>query len=203
MESDASRSAERGFSLIEVAIATSLLAVLALGVAQMFALGALANLRANQRTSESLLAVEKMEQLKALQWGFDTQPESLGLPISDLTTDLSACAWTSSDDHCADLAAPAGGGGMGLNPSPAGSLDNNVPGYVDYLDRSGAWVGAGAEMPPDAHYVRRWSIEPLPTNPNNTLVFQVRVLTRLAVEANRAGGNAGHVIVGVKTRKAS
>jgi hypothetical protein len=46
---------------------------------------------------------------------------------------------------------------------------------VDYLDAYGAWVGTGAAPPVGAVYVRRWSVEPLPTNPNNTLVFQVLV----------------------------
>jgi hypothetical protein len=46
---------------------------------------------------------------------------------------------------------------------------------VDYLDAYGAWVGTGSSPPAGALYVRRWSVEPLPTNPNNTLVFQVLV----------------------------
>jgi prepilin-type N-terminal cleavage/methylation domain-containing protein len=205
MASAASNCADsRGFSLIEVAMATSLMAILALGVAQLFAVGALANLRAKNQTSLSLLAVQKMEQLKALQWGFDQGPDALGLAMSDLATDLSQCRWTSSPEHCATMNAMIPAAGNGLNPSPDGTLDANTAGYVDYLDRNGNWMGNGAVMPPAAHYARRWAIEPLPTNPHNTLVLQVRVLTREAAGANAVAARIGGVtLVSVKTRKAS
>ena len=65
--------------------------------------------------------------------------------------------------------------GAGLLPSPANTLTTSTTGFVDYLDEYGAWVGTGTTPPANAIYVRRWSIEPLPTNPNNTLVFQVLV----------------------------
>ena len=55
---------------------------------------------------------------------------------------------------------------------------------MDYVDRGGAWVGSGATQPATAAYIRRWSIQPLPTNPNNTLVIQVLV-TPIANEAAR------------------
>lgn len=185
-------------------MATALMAILALGVAPLFAVGTLANLRAKSQTSLTMLAVQKMEQLKALQWGYEREPDSLGLPVSDLVTNLSECPWTSSVEHCTDLGAGAAAPGNGLNPSPDGALDANVVGYVDYLDRNGNWVGNGTAIPAGAEYVRRWAIQPLPTNPNNTLVFQVRVLTREAVQAGPAGARvAGVTILGVKTRKAS
>jgi prepilin-type N-terminal cleavage/methylation domain-containing protein len=202
MDSGASRSSERGFSLVEVAMATALMSILAIGVAQLFAVGTAANLRAKNQTSLTLLAVQKMEQLKALQWGFDQREDSLGLPISDLVTDLSECRRSSSPAHCATQSAGQSGAAPGLNPSPNGTLDGNVPGYVDYLDRNGGWVGNGAAPPPTAHYVRRWSIDPLPTNPNNTLVFQVVVMTQEAALAANAAGRGDVRLVSVKTRKA-
>jgi hypothetical protein len=64
---------------------------------------------------------------------------------------------------------------VGLQPSPGDTLTTSTPGYVDYLDAYGAWLGTGGSAPQGAVYVRRWSIEPLPTNPNNTIVFQVMV----------------------------
>ena len=70
---------------------------------------------------------------------------------------------------------PVPAGGVGLQASPDFSLFTSSTGYVDYLDAFGAWVGTGTTPPPNAIYVRRWSIDPLPTNPNNTLVFQVLV----------------------------
>jgi hypothetical protein len=58
-------------------------------------------------------------------------------------------------------------------------------------------------------YIRRWSIQPLPTNPNNTLVIQVLVtpvtseLARVesAFTRTRMAGDA--LLVTVRTRKAS
>jgi prepilin-type N-terminal cleavage/methylation domain-containing protein len=204
MEWAVSNSGERGFSLVEVVMATSLMGILALGVGQLFAVGALSNLRAKNQTSLTMLAVQKMEQLKALEWGYDQSIDKTGLPVSDTATDLSQCKWTSATDHCDAVGAANVAVARGLNPSPDGSLDANTPGYVDYLDRNGGWMGTGAEVPTTAVYVRRWSIVPLPTNPNNTLIFQVRVLTRAAAQANAAAARIGGLtIVGMKTRKAS
>ena len=64
--------------------------------------------------------------------------------------------------------------------------------------------------PPNTAAVRRWSIEPLPTNPNNTLILQVMVTrwrergvadTETAGEGRRLPDEAR--ILSVKTRKAS
>jgi prepilin-type N-terminal cleavage/methylation domain-containing protein len=184
-------SGERGFSLVEVLVSVGLLAFAALSVAQLFAVATSANFASKSQTSTAMLATQKMEQLKSLTWGFDQAAANLGLPISDTTTDLS-------------LPAPAGGG-RGLNPSPANALDDNVAGYADYLDADGVWVGNGGNPPDNAFYVRRWAITPLPTNPNNTLVFQVHVTTVRQVELNQAGQSRWGQdtrLVSVKTRKA-
>ncbi len=190
---DASRSSrgERGFTLLEVVVSVGLLAVLSVGIATLFGMATKANYGAKGQTSTALLATEKMEQLRGLAWGFDQGPNALGLPVSDLVTDLSTD--------------PASAAGLGLNPSPAGTLDNNVAGYVDYLDRNGQWVGNGQAPPRTAVYVRRWAVDPLPTNPNNTLVLRVRCTTvdhlaRVAQpETVRTGDDTW--LVGVKTRK--
>jgi len=178
---------------VEVVFAMAMLIAVALGVAHLFGRATHANLSAKGKTSTTALAVERMEQLKALTWGFDTS--GLGLPLSDTTTDLSV-------DPPTDR-------GTGLNPSPPGTLQRNTPGFVDYLDQDGNWVGNGAEPPPNAVYIRRWSIEPLPTNPNNTLVLQVMVTTVKTEALRRAVNPAGERwrmnddawIVSVKTRK--
>lgn len=187
-------SSERGFSLIEVVFSLSILMAVCLGVAQLFTVATKANLGAKGQTSTSILAAQKMEQLRSLTWGFDDT--GLGLPLTDTTTDLSQDPPTNT--------------GGGLNPSPPGSLQSNTAGFVDYLDQYGNWVGTGGTPTPTAYYVRRWSIEPLPTNPNNTLIFQVMVTT-VTTEAgsNRAANQArwrmtnDAWIVSVKTRKAS
>jgi hypothetical protein len=80
---------------------------------------------------------------------------------------------------------------------------------VDFLDGGGNWVGTGSRPPASAVYIRRWSIQPLPTNPNNTLVIQVLVtpvtseLARVesAFTRTRMAGDA--LLVTVRTRKAS
>ena len=59
-------------------------------------------------------------------------------------------------------------------------------------------------------YIRRWSIEPLATNPNNTLILQVLVTTVQREDAVVAAGLTGPrqrlgddaFVVSVKTRKA-
>ncbi|HWP99113.1 MAG TPA: hypothetical protein VNK92_01460 [Vicinamibacterales bacterium] len=183
-----SSSAEAGFSLTETLVSVGILAAVSLGVAQMFAVATDANRAAQVTTSAATLAAQKMEQLRGLTWGFDSQ----GLPVTDTTTNLAN--------------EPPTNDGRGLNPSPGGTLDANTPGYVDYLDRSGAWVGTGPTPPPNAIFIRRWSVDPLPTNPNNTLVLQVLVTT-VAREAARGSGPKQRLpgdawIVSVKTRKA-
>ena len=181
-----------GFTVLEVLIAMLLLAIMALGVAQLFGVAIQATSSARHQTTTTTLAAQKMEQLRALTWGFDTS--GTGLPVSDTTTDLSV--------------EPAGSTGNGLNPSPPGSLNANTVGYVDYLDARGQNVGSGGAPPPAALFIRRWSITPLPTNPNNTLILQVLVTT-VKREAQVGGGPGPRrryaddaLIVTVKTRKA-
>lgn len=189
-----SNSNNRGFTLIEVMIAMAILTAVSLGVAQMFAVAINTNLTAKGQTSTAILAAEKMEQLRGLTWGFDTESE-LGLPLSDTTTDLSTYP-------------PSPTGGRGLNPSPPDTLRGNVQGYCDFLDANGRSLGNGTSPPLHTHYVRRWSIEPLPTNPNNTLILQVLVTTmrREAARTDTTGDRPrlpdDTWLVTVKTRKA-
>jgi type II secretory pathway pseudopilin PulG len=184
-------SGAAGFSLVEVLVSIGIFAFAALSVAQLFTVATSANFASKSQTSTTLLAVAKMEQLKALTWGYDQASSNLGLPISDTTTDLSQPM--------------PSGGGTGLNPSPAGTLDSNVDGYVDYLDIDGGWVGNGGNAPASAFYIRRWAITPLPTNPNNTLVFQVHVTTIRQAQIAQTGqprwGQDARLVC-VKTRKA-
>ena len=182
-----------GFSLVEVVISMGLLMTVSLGVAQLFAASTRANLMARGQTSTTALAVQKMEQIRSLTWGFDLQ--GLGLPLTDTTTNLA------NYPHTAD--------GPGLNPSPTDSLDRNTIGYVDFLDANGAWVGTDT-APNTAAFVRRWSITPLPTNPNNTLVIQVLVSPvanensrRTTADGTRRRMAGDALITSVKTRKAS
>jgi prepilin-type N-terminal cleavage/methylation domain-containing protein len=180
-----------GFSLVEVMISMLILTIVSLSVAQLFGISARANYHARGSTSTTALAEQKMEQLRALMWGFAT--DGTGLPVSDTTTNLSVT--------------PATATGAGLNPSPLNALDQNVTGFCDFLNENGMWIGTGTSVPVGAVYVRRWSIVPLPTNPNNTLVLQVVVkpiasarATQSDEQKTRAPGDA--LLVSVKTRKA-
>jgi hypothetical protein len=170
-------------------VATVLLATALVSTAQLMVIATRANMAAQKSTFAATLAQEKMEQLRGLAWGFD----DLGLPINDYTTNLAV-----------DPADP--NTGVGLTPSPGDSLSNNTVGYVDYLDRYGNAIGAGVTPPANTAYVRRWAVEPLPTNPNNTLILQVLVFSA----RDRANTGTGAVLnrvpdearlVSVKTRK--
>jgi prepilin-type N-terminal cleavage/methylation domain-containing protein len=186
-------SNSRGFSLIEVLVAMGLLTVVSLGVAQLFALSTRANVIAKGQTSTTAMAEQKLEQLRGLTWGFDLTGQ--GLPLSDTSTNLTVTPPTHN--------------GSGLNPSPTDALERNTTGFVDFLDGGGQWVGTGSTPPASAVYIRRWSIQPLPTNPNNTLVIQVLVTPVTSEEARvesaftrtRMAGDA--LLVTVRTRKAS
>src|SRR3954471_12344593 len=107
---DNPRSGERGFSLLEVLVASTIMAVSLTTLAQLFVMSTNANHSAKTTTYAAVLAQQKMEQLRGLAWGFDT----LGLPVTDFSTDISVIP---------ELAA----GGTGL--APGGSLGQNVRGY--------------------------------------------------------------------------
>lgn len=149
---------EGGFSLIEVLAAAVILMTGLIAVAQMFIASTSQNMSARRVTATAVLAQQKIEQLRALTWGYD----DFSLPISDISSDIT-------------VTPPTPAGGVGLQPSPGNTLNSSTPGYVDYLNEYGSWIGTGASPPQGAVYVRRWSVDPLPTNPNNTLVFQVVV----------------------------
>lgn len=155
---------DAGFSLIEVLIATGLLVVGVVGVAQLFIVSTKANTASRASTFSTVLAQQKMEQLRELTWGFDAN----GSAVTDTQTNLA-------------VTPPTASGGVGLSASPASAVYQSTTGYVDYLDSAGNWVGTGTSPVAGTIYVRRWSITPLPEDPSNTLVLQVlvsRVRTR-------------------------
>lgn len=171
-------------------VATVILAMSLVSLAQLFGISTQTNASSRSTTYAAVLAEQKLEELRSLTYGFDEN----GLPIGDSTTN------TASPDEPPN-------GGTGLEPSPPGALQENTTGYVDFVDQWGNKVGTGDKEPPtEALYTRRWSITPLPTNPNNTLILQVLV-TR---NRNRGEADKGAVsrlpdearLITVKTRKA-
>lgn len=183
-------SKNAGFSLVETLVATALLATALVSLAQLLAIGTTTNASARTGTFAAILAQQKMEQLRGLAWGFDAS----GVPLSDLSTNTAQSLESAS-------------GGTGLQPSPADALRHDRLGYVDYLDMAGVTLGGGPSVPRGAVYVRRWSIQPLPSDPQNTLVFQILVRHR-STERQSAEGDSGMSVmpnearlVSVKTRK--
>ena len=178
-----------GFSLLEVMVATALLATALVSLAQLFGMATRSNIGSRNTTYAAVLAQQKLEELRSLAWGFDQS----GLPISDITTDTTKVPETPI-------------GGTGLSPSPQTSLGENTQGWVDYIDAFGNKMGTGTNPPQNAIYTRRWMVSPVPTNPNNTLVLQVLVFRN----KDRGTADLGAVkrlpeearMVTVKTRKA-
>ncbi len=169
------RSRPEGFSLIETLIAMALMSVALASLAQLFTISMASTMAARFRTAESLLAGQKLEQLRGLAFGLD----GAGTPMTDVTTGTSGLFDTS--------------GGIGL--SPGGSLDTRIAGYVDFLDAHGRPTDSS-----DAVYTRRWSIEPLAADSGNTLVVQVLVTRR---PGDAPGWSPDDVrMVAVRTRKA-
>src|SRR5688572_128489 len=123
---------EGGFSLIEVMVASGILATALIALAQLFVVALTANTSARSTTYAAVLAEQKMEELRSLTWGFD----SSGLPVTDTSTNTA-----SPEDDAND--------GTGLTPSPATALQENTDGYVDYVDMFGNKLGGG-EAPPDS-----------------------------------------------------
>lgn len=185
----AAAAAEDGFSLLEVLVAATILTVALAALAQLFAVSARANGSAKATTYATLLAQQKMEQLRSLAWGFDR----FGLPLTDSTTDVT-------------VAPESAAGGAGLGPSPPDALRRNTTGYVDYLDGSGTVLGTGPTPPAGTVYIRRWSV--VPTDPPHTVVLQVMV-TRIrnrGMEGAATGGSRfpdAVRLVSVKTRKSA
>jgi hypothetical protein len=153
---------DAGFSLLEAIVAVTVLTVGVCALAQLSVISTHANQRAKAITVASLLGQEKIEQLRALMWGSD----ALGVPVTD----------TASDTRVVPVA-PAGG--TGLRASPANALTADAPGYCDFLDANGRLLSSSPWTRETATYIRRWSIEPLPTDPSNTIVIQVRVVARI------------------------
>jgi len=185
-----SSNSQAGFSLVEAIIATGLMAGALASLGQMFAISIANNVAARAGTYATVLAEQKMEQLRGLTWGFDI----LGLPISDSSTNTA-------------LPVEAATGGTGLAPSPSNTLTTNVDGYVDYIDQFGNIIGGGATVPPKTMFIRRWSVEPLPVNPNNTLILQVLVTKRVDRGVADTVGSVQRLrdearLMTVKTRKA-
>jgi prepilin-type N-terminal cleavage/methylation domain-containing protein len=150
-----------GFTLLEVLIALTLLTGSLLVVAQLMVVAVRAGEASKETSMATALAAQKIEQLRSLAWGM--APD--GATADDVECDVAF--WPDR---------PSGGPGLAL--SPPDSLSDNTPGYVDYLDSAGRWIGSGSSPPGPAAFVRRWSIEPAGPSSPATLVLRVVVWRR-------------------------
>ena len=157
-------STDTGFALLEVLVTAGLVVTVAAGSSHILSIATRAAHAARVRTIGSMLAAEKIEQLRSLAW---THTTTTGPAIS-----------ISSSDFASDLSTnPPTDTGPGLLPSPPGSLDADMAQYVDYLDGAGRIV-TGGSPPAAAVFIRRWAVRPLASDPGNILVFTVVVTTR-------------------------
>jgi hypothetical protein len=185
---DGRQDSEAGTTLVEVMVAALIMLAGVLVMAQLISLSMTHNLLARNTTVAMVLAEQKLEQLRALAWGFDAS----GLPVSDLATDTTTVPESPNS-------------GTGLRPSPASALQTNTPGYIDHVSAGGRIVGRGAQAPSTAVYTRRWSIEPIVTSPEGALVIQVLV-SPIRDRGSADHGNVGRLpgearVATVKVRK--
>ncbi|MDP1568885.1 MAG: hypothetical protein Q8L86_02690 [Vicinamibacterales bacterium] len=164
------RATERGFSMVEASVATALVAGTLMMAARWVVDGAQVSARSGTASVAAVLAAHKLEQLRALRWTVDT----LGVRRADLAAD------TAVDP-------PTAGGGLGLSVSPPGTLDADVPGYVDFVTAAARPVSTRV----GAAYVRRWAITPLAFAPDDAVLIDVCVAPASSHAASEAVCTAG------------
>jgi Tfp pilus assembly protein PilV len=92
---------EAGFSLAETVVATAIMAASVAALGQLFAVAVASNRGAKYTTFAATLAMQKMEQLRGLTYGFD----ALALPVTDTATNVTV-----------DPPTATGGGGLSASP---------------------------------------------------------------------------------------
>ena len=173
----------RGFTLVEVLVAMGVLLTATLGGVHLVAFATRAMHVARMQSTTALAAATRLDELRSLRFEFD----AAGQRVTDTSTDLTV-----------DPPVPGGGG---LSPSGAGTLDDNVSGFVDYLDVSGMWVGNGVAPPATAVFVRRWAVE-ASLDPD-VLILQVlvRPIANGGMHGRRQQSDARFVTQRVRVRR--
>ena len=149
---------DSGSSLVEALTAAAVVITISTGVALLIVRSTRAIWTAGARSVAVAAAQQKLEQLTALEWRTDAS----GIRRSDLSSDLSVD--------------PPAASGSGLQPSPSGSLDRNIPGFADFVGRDGQWRGRGSAPIPGTAFVRRWSVSAHPRDPADTVILTVVVM---------------------------
>jgi type II secretory pathway pseudopilin PulG len=149
---DGGRHGEAGFSLVETLVATTMLALALTALAELLVISVRNNAVAKNGTFTSILASQKMEQLRGLTYGFDV----LGLPISDTTTDTPKCGGRDRRTGLAHRRATRCARHRQVNKHyQISTTSSTVARWFPITPRH-----------------RRWMVEPLPTNPNNTIIIR-------------------------------
>jgi len=129
---------EQGTSLVEALVASLIMTTGVATTAQLFSLSIASNAAARRNTIATVLAEQKIEQLRA----------------------------------------EAAVAGSAFAVSPLSSLDQSTDGFVDHVGVDGRVVSTSTQPPPQAIYTRRWSVEPITTDPDAPVVIQVIVAQR-------------------------
>ena len=158
VSTDARRASERGSTLLEVLVASSILTAAVLSMAGLVVAVGRASRHAGAISVAAVCADQKLEQLRSLTYGVD----AAGAPLTDRTTNLA-------------VDPPRATGGPGLTPSPSSSLYRNTNGYYDLLDSRGRPLDSGAGAPRPA-FVRRWAVAPVVGAAHDALLLQVLVV---------------------------
>jgi hypothetical protein len=162
----APRNPNAGVGLAEALVAVAVSTTVAVGVAPMLFVAGGAVSYARDQTMTTALAAAKLDELEALEWGYRTAADGTLEPTEDITTNLSLL--------------PPDTSGAGLSTSPSDALLVNTPGYVDFLDARGRWVGTGTVSASGARYVRRWSVARWARDPEHCLLLRVVAATTSA-----------------------
>ncbi len=160
-----------GFTLVEATLAVGLCAALAVGLTPVLIRATTNAGHARDRATATAAAIERLEQLRALDWGVADDGAGGEVDVTDTATALDAMPWSLA--------------GTGLVAAPPDSLLRNIGGWVDHLDEHGRWMASGPVPPAGARFVRRWNVSPLPSAPSVAIALQVLVAP--AVSEGRLG----------------
>jgi prepilin-type N-terminal cleavage/methylation domain-containing protein len=147
---------KNGFTLVEIIVATAIIATTLVALAHLFTIGAAQTLNNRYALPAITAAQGKLRELQALTWSY-------------------------------------GAGAPELAVSPARTLLEDVPGYVEYLDTNTGVTTTGGRQ--SAAFIRRWAIRPRTSTEPDTLVLQV------CVYRAPKGDPPGTCVASIRTRR--
>jgi hypothetical protein len=150
----------RGFSILEAVIAIGIMTSAVVVLGGVMATATANNLLARNVSVASVAAVQKIEQLRTIEWD-------------------------------------------GAALSPTQSLDENMSGWVEFLDSGGVVIGGTTTPPAGTVFIRRWSVAPHAAAVDDARVIEVLVTP---IGRRSVGGSTGHVpgearVVALRTRR--